>query len=78
MMMMMMIIIIIGFPAHFRHLFIHFFKMRFQFRPGHCGMRECSFQFRLWSNNFETVRLSFNFVLCHPFLSIATQIRRSQ
>ena len=50
--------------------------MCFQFRPGHSGMCECSFQFRLWSINFET--LSFNFVLCHPFSSTAIQIRRSQ
>ena len=39
-------------------------------------MCECSFQFRLWSINFDT--LSFNFVICHPFSSIAIQIRRSQ
>ena len=39
-------------------------------------MCECSFQFRLWSINFET--LPFNFVLCHPFSSTAIQIRRSQ
>ena len=66
----------IGFPAHFRQLVIQFKKMCFQFRPGHSGMCECSFQFHLWSISFET--LSFNFVHCHPFSSIAIQIRRSQ
>ena len=62
----------IGFPAHFRHLFIPKKKKRkmcSQFRPGQSGMCECSFQFRLWAINFET--LSFNFFLCHPFSSIA-------
>ena len=54
----------------------NFRKMCLQFRPGHSGMCECSFQFRLWSIKFET--LSFNFVLCHPFSSTAIQIRRSQ
>ena len=48
----------------------------FNFVPWPSGLCECSFQFRLWSINFET--LSFNFVLCHPFSSTAIQIRRSQ
>ena len=66
----------IGFPTHFRHLVIQFLNMCLLFRPGHFEICECSFQFRLWFINFET--LLFNFVLCHPFSSIAIQIRRSQ
>ena len=54
----------IGCPAHFRHLCIQLKKMCLQFRSGHSGMCECSFQFRLWSIKFE--KLTFNFVLCHP------------
>ena len=59
----------VSFTAHFCHLFIQLLKMCLQFRPGH------SFQCRLWSINFET--LSINFVLCHPFSSIAIKIRGS-
>ena len=54
--------LIIGFPAHFRHLFIQLLKLCFQFRPGYFEMCECSFQFRLWSINFETLSFNFGFV----------------
>ena len=54
----------IGFPAHFRQKVNQFYKMCIQFRPGHFGMCECSFQFRLLSINF--VKSPFIFVICVP------------